>query len=51
MTLSRGRNTAMLYYEVGYSFQDKAPLERWYQLGGYVRMLDEREAEVPPPLA
>jgi len=38
MTLSRGRNTAMLYYELGYSFQDNAPLERWYQLGGFGRI-------------
>jgi NTE family protein len=38
MTLTRGRNTALLYYELGYSVQDKAPLERWYQLGGFGRI-------------
>lgn len=38
MALSTGKNTALLYYELGYSFQDKAPLERWYQLGGFGRI-------------
>ena len=38
MALSRGRNTALLYYEVGYSLDDAAPLERWYQLGGFGRI-------------
>jgi hypothetical protein len=32
--LSWGKNTANLSYEGGYSFDDAAPLERWYQLGG-----------------
>jgi NTE family protein len=36
--LTRGRNTASLSYEAGYSFDDAAPLERWYQLGGLGRL-------------
>jgi NTE family protein len=38
MTMTSGRNTALLYYELGYSFDDEAPLERWYQLGGFGRI-------------
>ena len=38
LVLGRGRNTAMLAYEVGYSFDDAAPLERWYRLGGLGRL-------------
>jgi NTE family protein len=36
--LTRGRNTATLSYEAGYSFDDAAPLERWFQLGGLGRL-------------
>jgi NTE family protein len=36
--LTRGRNTATLSYEAGYSFDNAAPLERWYQLGGLGRL-------------
>jgi NTE family protein len=35
---SRGRNTGLLNYEFGYSFDDAAPLERWFQLGGLGRL-------------
>lgn len=36
--LSHGRNTALLNYEAGYSFDDAAPVERWFGLGGFGRM-------------
>jgi len=36
--MTGGRNTALLFYELGYSFDDKAPLERWHQLGGFGRI-------------
>ena len=36
--LSWGKNTANLNYEAGYSFDDAAPLERWFQLGGLGRL-------------
>jgi NTE family protein len=35
---SRGKNTGLLNYEFGYSFDDAAPLERWFQLGGLGRL-------------
>jgi NTE family protein len=38
MILSHGRNTALLNYEIGYSFGDEAPIERWFRLGGFGRM-------------
>jgi NTE family protein len=38
MALTRGRNTALLNYELGYSLDDTTPLERWYQLGGFGRL-------------
>jgi NTE family protein len=38
MLLSFGRNTALLNYELGYSFDDEAPIERWYRLGGLGRL-------------
>jgi NTE family protein len=38
LVLTHGRNTATLSYEAGYSFDDAAPLERWYQLGGLGRL-------------
>ncbi|MEE4218073.1 MAG: patatin-like phospholipase family protein [Xanthomonadales bacterium] len=38
LVLSHGRNTALLNYELGYSFDDDAPIERWYRLGGFGRL-------------
>lgn len=38
LVLSHGRNTALLNYELGYSFDDVAPIERWYRLGGFGRL-------------
>ena len=38
MVLSHGRNTALLNYELGYSFDDATPIERWYRLGGFGRL-------------
>ena len=35
---SSGKNTALLNYEFGYSFDDVAPIERWYRLGGLGRL-------------
>jgi NTE family protein len=35
---SWGKNTAALNYSLGYSFDDIAPLERWFQLGGFGRL-------------
>lgn len=35
---SFGKNTALLNYELGYSFDDKAPIERWYRMGGFGRL-------------
>jgi NTE family protein len=35
---SWGKNTAALNYSLGYSFDDAAPLERWFQLGGFGRL-------------
>jgi NTE family protein len=35
---SVGKNTALLNYELGYSFDDKAPIERWYRMGGLGRL-------------
>jgi NTE family protein len=35
---SWGKNTASFNYVLGYSFDDRAPLERWYQLGGFGRL-------------
>jgi len=36
--LSRGKNTFLLNYELGYSFDDAAPVERWFELGGFGRL-------------
>lgn len=36
--ISSGKNTWSLHYEAGYSFDDKAPLERWFRLGGLGRL-------------
>ena len=33
-----GRNNITARTQIGYSFDDKAPIERWYQLGGFGRM-------------
>jgi NTE family protein len=33
-----GRNTWVLNYGAGYSFNDKAPYERWFRLGGLGRL-------------
>ena len=38
MSGSWGKNTAALNYSLGYSFDDAAPLERWFQLGGLGRL-------------
>jgi len=38
LVLSHGKNTALLNYEAGYSFDDAAPVERWFQLGGLGRL-------------
>jgi len=35
---SRGRNTGLMNYEFGYSFEDDTPASRWYQLGGLGRL-------------
>lgn len=36
--LSRGKNTFVFNYEGGYSFDDAAPLERWFRMGGFGRL-------------
>ena len=33
-----GKNTFLLNYEAGYSFDDAAPVERWFELGGFARL-------------
>ena len=38
MAFSRGKNAMEFNYDLGYSFSDKAPLERWYRLGGFGRL-------------
>jgi NTE family protein len=38
MVFTRGRNTGFLNYEWGYSVDDKAPIERWFRLGGFGRL-------------
>lgn len=38
MAFSRGMNTFVLNYEGGYSFDNKAPFERWFPLGGLGRL-------------
>ena len=35
---SIAKNTFLLNYELGYSVEDKAPVERWFQLGGLGRL-------------
>ena len=38
MAFSRGRNNWLFNYELGYSFDDAAPVERWFRLGGFGRL-------------
>ncbi len=38
MAFSRGKNSFAVNYEIGYSFDDKAPFERWFRLGGLGRL-------------
>ena len=38
MLLSLGKSTALMNYELGYSLDDNAPVERWYRLGGLGRL-------------
>lgn len=38
LTFSRRKNTVLLNYEIGYSFDDAAPVERWFELGGLGRL-------------
>jgi NTE family protein len=38
LLFSVGKNTALLNYELGYSFDDQAPIERWYRMGGFGRL-------------
>jgi NTE family protein len=38
MAFSRGKNIFFVAYEGGYSFDDTAPVERWFQLGGLGRL-------------
>jgi NTE family protein len=35
---SWGKNTVTFNYNLGYSFDDEAPLQRWFQLGGFGRL-------------
>jgi NTE family protein len=37
-TFSKGKNTFLLHYDLGYSFDDAAPVERWFELGGFGRL-------------
>ena len=38
LSFSRNKNTVLFNYNAGYSFNDKAPLERWFRLGGFGRL-------------
>jgi len=38
LAFSRGKNTFLMNYEAGYSFDDAAPIERWFRLGGLGRL-------------
>lgn len=38
LTATRGKNSVVLAYEAGYSLDDDAPLESWYQMGGFTRL-------------
>ena len=35
---SKGKNTVLFNYDLGYSFDDAAPVERWFELGGFGRL-------------
>jgi NTE family protein len=37
-SFSSGKNTVLLSYEAGYSFDDAAPVERRFELGGFARL-------------
>lgn len=37
-SFSSGSNTLLVGYEFGYSFDDAAPIERWFRLGGFGRL-------------
>ncbi|MEJ8567825.1 patatin-like phospholipase family protein [Elongatibacter sediminis] len=38
MAYTLGRNSGLLSLEAGYSIDDAAPLERWFELGGFGRL-------------
>ena len=38
MVFSMGKNSALINYELGYSFDDLAPIDRWFRLGGFGRL-------------
>jgi NTE family protein len=38
IAMTWGKNTALLNLMAGYSFDDAAPLERWFRLGGFGRL-------------
>jgi NTE family protein len=38
IAFTRGRNTLTINYGAGYSFNDKAPFEKWFRLGGLGRL-------------
>lgn len=38
LTWSSGKNTGIVNYELGYSVDDEATIERWYRLGGFGRL-------------
>ena len=38
LVFSWGKNTFVFNYELGYSLDDAAPLERWFELGGFGRL-------------
>lgn len=38
INISSGKNNWSFHYEAGYSFDDKAPIERWFRLGGLGRL-------------
>jgi NTE family protein len=38
LTATSGKNSLVLAYEAGYSLDDDAPLESWFQMGGFTRL-------------
>ena len=38
LAFSQGKNAFLLNYEAGYSLDDDAPIERWFELGGFSRL-------------